>query len=46
MSETAPEPGRHAAPDVDPTSDPPPVAGQGGDHRADGAPVEGEDGEQ
>jgi hypothetical protein len=37
MSETQPEsPGRHAAPDDDPHNDPPPVAGDGGDHRADG----------
>ena len=37
MSETEPEtPGRHAAPDDDPTSDPPPAAGEGGEHRADG----------
>jgi hypothetical protein len=42
MSETQPEStGRHAAPDDDPQSDPPPVAGNGGDHRADGPAEEG-----
>jgi hypothetical protein len=36
MSESEPEaPGKHAAPDDDPNSDPPPVAGDGGDHAAD-----------
>src|SRR3954463_10592627 len=38
MSESQPEsPGKHAAPDDDPNSDPPPVAGEGGDHAADDA---------
>jgi hypothetical protein len=36
MTESPEEPGRHAAPDDDPNSDPPPVAGDGGEHRADG----------
>ena len=36
MSESQPEtPGKHAAPDDDPNSDPPPVAGEGGEHAAD-----------
>ena len=44
MSETEPEtPGRDAAPDDDPTSDPPPAAGEGGDHRADGPAEYGDD---
>jgi hypothetical protein len=42
-------PGRHAAPDDDPNSDPPPVAGEGGEHAAadsDGdADDDGADGE-
>jgi hypothetical protein len=43
MSETQPEStGRHAAPDDDPQRDPPPVAGNGGDHRADGPAEEGD----
>jgi hypothetical protein len=37
MSDSEPETGRHAAPDDDPNSDPPPLAGEGGDHRAGGA---------
>ena len=42
MSETQPEPtGRHAAPADDPSSDPLPVAGDGGDHRADASAEEG-----
>ncbi len=44
MSESQPEtPGKHAAPDDDPNSDPPPVAGEGGDHAADGPPEEGDE---
>jgi hypothetical protein len=44
MSETQPESaGRHAAPDDDPYADPPPVAGDGGDHRGDGPAEEGEE---
>jgi hypothetical protein len=47
MTESQPEtPGRHAAPDDDPNSDPPPVAGEGGDHVADdAADAEGDDGD-
>src|SRR5207237_6265603 len=47
-SEAQPEtPGKHAAPDDDPNSDPPPVAGEGGDHAADdgGDASEGDDGD-
>jgi hypothetical protein len=44
MSESQPEsPGKHAAPDDDPNSDPPPAAGEGGDHTADGPPEEGDE---
>jgi hypothetical protein len=44
MSESQPEsPGKHAAPDDDPQSDPPPVAGEGGDHAADGPPEDGDE---
>jgi hypothetical protein len=44
MSQSEPEnAGRHAAPDDDPTSDPPPAAGEGGDHRADGPADEGDE---
>ncbi len=46
MSESQPEsPGKHAAPDDDPNSDPPPVAGEGGEHAADGAPEEADEAE-
>ncbi len=38
MSEVQPENGgRHAAPDDDPNSDPPPIAGEGGEHAAEGS---------
>lgn len=41
MSESQPEsPGKHAAPDDDPHSDPPPVAGEGGEHAAEVPPDE------
>jgi len=44
MTESQPEaPGKHAAPDDDPNSDPPPVAGEGGEHAADGPPQEGDE---
>jgi hypothetical protein len=44
MTESQPEtPGKHAAPDDDPNSDPPPVAGEGGDHAADDAPESGDE---
>jgi hypothetical protein len=43
MTESQPESGRHAAPDDDPNSDPPPVAGEGGDHAADGPAEEGDE---
>lgn len=46
MSESGPEKGRHAAPDDDPANDPPPEAGDGGDHRADGPAEEGEAADQ
>jgi hypothetical protein len=47
MSESQPEsPGKHAAPDDDPHSDPPPVAGAGGEHAAEGPPDEGGDGDE
>jgi hypothetical protein len=43
MTESQPEaPGKHAAPDDDPNSDPPPVAGEGGEHAADDAAEEGD----
>ncbi len=45
MTESQPEtPGKHAAPDDDPHSDPPPAAGEGGEHAAD-EPSEDGDGE-
>jgi hypothetical protein len=45
MSESAPDvTGRHAAPDVDPSNDPPPAVGEGGGHRADGPAEEGDEG--
>jgi hypothetical protein len=45
MTESQPEtPGKHAAPDDDPNSDPPPAAGEGGEHAAD-EPAEEGDGE-
>lgn len=45
MTESQPEtPGKHAAPDDDPYSDPPPVAGEGGEHAAD-ADADGASGE-
>jgi hypothetical protein len=41
MTESQPEtPGKHAAPDDDPNSDPPPAAGEGGEHAAD-SPTDG-----
>jgi hypothetical protein len=44
MTESQPEtPGKHAAPDDDPNSDPPPAAGEGGEHAADGPPDEGDE---
>jgi hypothetical protein len=44
MTDSQPEaPGKHAAPDDDPTSDPPPVAGEGGEHAAGVAPEEGDE---
>jgi non-specific serine/threonine protein kinase len=47
MSESQPEsPGKHAAPDDDPHSDPPPVAGAGGEHAAEGPPDEDGDGDE
>src|SRR6478736_3050315 len=47
MSESQPEtPGRHAAPDEDPSSDPPSQSGdEGGEHLADGAGEDGDDSE-
>jgi hypothetical protein len=43
MSESQPEtPGKHAAPDDDPNSDPPPAAGEGGEHAAEDATDEGD----
>jgi len=44
MTQSQPEgPGKHAAPDDDPNSDPPPAAGEGGEHAADGPPAEGDE---
>jgi hypothetical protein len=43
MTESQPEtPGKHAAPDDDPNSDPPPAAGEGGEHAADETAEEGD----
>jgi hypothetical protein len=43
MTESQPEnPGNHAAPDDDPHSDPPPVAGEGGEHAAADPAEEGD----
>jgi hypothetical protein len=44
MSESQPEtPGKHAAPDDDPNSDPPPAAGEGGEHAAEDSAEEGDE---
>jgi hypothetical protein len=44
MSESQPEtPGKHAAPDDDPHSDPPPVAGDGGDHAGESSTESGDE---
>ena len=47
MSESNPEtPGKHAAPDDDPNSDPPPAAGEAGEHAAETSPEEGGDSDE